>query len=96
MVYFKLQDPDEAWELIRDCDEKLSVIPGVTSYFCGQHGDYGRPTVDDDYDVGFYVGFESDQDYERYLVDPRHVAVVEKWKPRWEWVRITDIVDETP
>ena len=96
IVFFKLQNPDDRAELIADCDRDLATIPGVKSYFCGVHGDYGRDLVDSSYDVGFYVGFETDEAYENYLSDPRHVAVVQKWKPRWEWIRIADVVDDSP
>ena len=96
VVLFKLQEPAEAGELIADCDRELAVIPGVTSYFCGPPGDFGRDIVDSNYDVGFYVGFDTDEAYEAYLVDPRHVETVNKWKPRWEWIRIYDVMDETP
>ncbi|MEE2908740.1 MAG: Dabb family protein [Planctomycetota bacterium] len=96
IVFFKLKDPGDTTELIRDCDRDLADIPGVTSYYCGQHGDFGRKNVQTDYDVGFYVGFESDEAYQAYLADPNHVAIVGKWKPRWEWIRIYDVVDNTP
>ena len=96
VVYFKLENPSDAPELISDCDRQLSNIPGVVSYFCGQHGDFGRTGVDRDYDVGFYVGFDSGRDYQTYLSHPQHIEVVDKWKSRWEWIRITDIIDNTP
>lgn len=96
IVFFKLQEPADAAELIADCDLDLASVPGVTSYYCGQHGDFGRKNVESDYDVGFYVGFDSDEAYRAYLADPKHVEIVEKWKPRWEWIRIYDVVDDTP
>ncbi len=96
VVFFKLEDPEDSAELIEDCDRDLSTIPGVASYYCGQHGDFGRQNVDSDYDVGFYVGFETEEAYRAYLVDPAHTAVVGKWKPRWEWIRIYDVVDTSP
>lgn len=96
VVFFKLEAAQDVDELIRDCDQNLSSIPGVTSYFCGQHGDFGRPTVDSDYDVGFYVGFDRDEAYRAYLEHPNHVRIVDKWKPRWKWIRIYDVVDDTP
>ena len=96
VVFFKLEDPKDSVELIRDCDEDLSTIPGVTSYYCGEHGEFGRQNVNSDYDVGFYVGFDSEEAYRAYLDDPAHIAVVQKWKPRWQWIQIYDVVDKTP
>ncbi|MBG84659.1 MAG: hypothetical protein CMJ40_08955 [Phycisphaerae bacterium] len=97
VVFFKLEAAQDVDELIRDCDQDLATIPGVTSYFCGKHGDFGRSgVVDSNYDVGFYVGFDTDEAYNAYLEHPRHIDLVSKWKPRWEWVRIYDVVDDTP
>ena len=96
VVFFKLKAAQDVDALIQDCDRDLSSIPGVASYFCGQHGDFGRPMVDSDYDVGFYVGFDSDEAYEAYLEHPNHVDLVTKWKPRWSWIRIYDVLDDTP
>lgn len=96
VVFFKLEAAQDIDELIRDCDNDLGSIPGVTAYFCGKHGEFGRPMVDSDYDVGFYVGFDSDEAYSAYLEHPKHVEIVEKWKPRWKWIRIYDVVDSMP
>lgn len=96
LAFFKLKDAAGASELIADCDAQLSVIPGVRSYYCGTHLDVGRGNVDGDYDVGFYVGFENEDDYRSYVNHPNHIALVEKWKPRWEWIRVHDVLDETP
>ena len=79
---------------MNDCDTYLATIEGVVSYWCGVHGDYGRSTVDSAYDVGLYVGFNSDEDYERYIVDPKHVHLVNKWKPQFDSLRIFDVIDE--
>lgn len=96
VVFFKLQESRDAEDLIRECDRDLASIPGVSSYFCGRHGDFGRSIVDSNYDVGFYVGFDTDEAYEAYLEHPKHVDLVDKWKSRWEWIRIYDVVDDTP
>lgn len=97
MVFFKLRTPADAADLISDCDAKLSKIPGVCAYYAGQHLETGRGTrVDSNYDVGFYVGFADEKQYETYVSHPDHTALVEKWRPRWEWIRIHDVLDETP
>ena len=96
MVFFKLKDPALAPKLIRACDEQLSRIPGAVSYFAGTHVDIGRSNIDSDYDVGFFIGFDSVEAYEEYLAHPVHVALVNEWRPRWEWIRIYDVGDFTP
>lgn len=93
-VAFKLQNPDDAAELIEDCDRYLATIPGVNSYFAGLHHDTGRDHVYRDYDVGFFVGFDTDEDYAAYVDHPNHVWVVEKWRPRWKWIRVYDVYDD--
>ena len=96
LVFFSLLDPEERYELIEDCDSGLSAIGGIVSYWCGEHGEFGRSKVDGDYDVGLYVGFDSNDAYNQYLNHPNHLSLVEKWKNRWGWIRIHDVVDETP
>jgi hypothetical protein len=93
-VVFKLHDPAEADELIHDCDTLLGTIPGVMSYFAGRHHDVGREHIYSDYDVGFFVGFNSDEDYEVYVKHPNHVQVVEKWRPRLRDMRVYDVFDD--
>ena len=98
IVLFKLNDPADADELIRACDQNLASIPSVTSYYCGRPFDAGRenPAIDDEYDVGFYVGFEDAEAYENYVAHPAHKSLVKQWKPRFEWIRIHDVRDDTP
>lgn len=96
MVFFKLKNPADADELVRDCDAMLATIPGATSGFAGKRFESGRSNVDQNYDVGFYAGFATEEAYAQYVQHPNHVASVNKWKPRWEWIRIEDVLDETP
>jgi hypothetical protein len=96
IVQFKLKNPADAAELIADCDRDLAIVPGVVSYFAGTPLKSDRPGVDQSFDVCFYAGFNSVEDYNRYLEHPNHRAAVTKWKPRWDSIRITDIVDPTP
>ncbi|MCL4742074.1 MAG: Dabb family protein [Phycisphaerales bacterium] len=96
VVFFKLKDGADADRLVDDCDRRLARIPGITSYFCGKHVDTGRPTVETDYDVAFYVGFDTLKDYAAYVDHPLHVAVVAEWRSRFEWIKVYDVHDETP
>ena len=96
VVFFKLIEVEDVELLQVECDRDIASIPGVVSYWCGRHGDFGRSTVDGEYDLGLYVGFNSASDYAAYVDHPNHVALVKKWKPRFEWIRVHDIVDESP
>ena len=93
-VLFKLQNPADADELIRDCNDLAKQVPGVVSSYAGKPLDTGRPTVDRDYDVAFYAGFGRVEDYTAYTQHPAHLATVSKWKPRWQWIRVHDVKAE--
>ncbi len=96
VVFFKLTDAAKADALVADCDKLLAGIPSVTSYFCGRHIDTGRDSVDDGYDVGLYVGFDSKEGYSAYLVHPDHLALVAKWGPDFAEVQVRDVYDGKP
>ena len=95
VVLIKLRDPAQAPRLLAD-GEALRRIPGVRRYVSGRPVGAGRAAVDAGYDVGVTMDFASAADLERYLADPRHVALVEKWAPRWEWIRIHDFGAPAP
>ena len=79
---------------MHDCDTYLASIDGVVSYWWGVQGDHGRSTIDGEYDVGLYVGLNSYVAYENYIVDPKQVYLVDKWKPQFDSLRIFDVIDE--
>lgn len=92
VVFFKLTDPGQADKLIAD-SLQLGAIPGVTACYAGEHIETGRATVTSDYDVGFFVAFDSEADYAGYVAHPDHIALVEKWRPQLESLRTYDILD---
>lgn len=93
VVFFDLKDPGDVPQLIADC-RRLLETKVVTSGYVGTHYDIGRSSVLRDYDVGFFVAFNSEDDYRAYVEDPAHAALVEKWKPRWDSIRVYDIEDQ--
>ena len=95
VVFFKLKSPATADELIADCDEHLTLVPGVASYYSGKHFDVRGANVESDYDVAVYLGFMSQEDYEDYLVHPTHIRLRGKWQPRLQWHRAYDTIDRT-
>lgn len=96
-VFVKLKNPADADLLIADSDQELGQLPMIVAYACGKPLDTGRgDRVDSDYDVGLFIGFASEADYTAYVEHPRHEALIAKWKPQWEWIRIQDVADLTP
>jgi len=93
VVFFELENAAEAEALIAE-SLRLGAIPGVTACYAGRHIDTGRDTVLQDYDVGFFVAFDSEEDYASYVIHPDHVALVEKWRPRLTALRVYDVLDE--
>ena len=91
VVLISLTDPSSSAELEADCERLLKPIPAVRTYACGGHHDIGRTNIASDYSVGILVSFEDEAGYQAYLVDPRHVELVEKWKSRWSGITIYDI-----
>lgn len=90
VVLIDLRDEGDAEALIRDCRELLGDIPEVTAISCGRHIETGRQVVVGDYDVGLLVGLPSMAAYKRYLVHPRHVELVSRWKERFAGYRVYD------
>ena len=63
----------------------------METLWVGTPVDTGREMVDDDYEVGLCVGFESLEDLQSYLAAPSHVQLVESWGPRAVRFRIFDV-----
>ena len=96
VVLVQLKDPTRTAELIADCDQVLPAIKGVSGYSCGVPFVTGRTNVTGDYDVGIYVGFRTEAEYRAYVDDPRHMAMVDRWRDGWKGVRIFDVVSGMP
>lgn len=95
VVFIEVHDKADIPELLADSDAALASIPGVVSYAAGEHIDTGRPTVLHDYDLGLYIGFDSEEDYAVYVSHPAHVEFVARWRPRLKALRVYDIHDPT-
>ncbi len=91
IVLISLQDPSEAAELRADCSRLLPPIESVRTWWIGTPVDTGRAAVDGDYEVGLCVGFDSLEGLAIYQGDPRHLELVELWKPRATGFRIFDV-----
>ncbi len=96
VVLVTLRDPSDRAALLADSESMLASIPGVVSFAAGEHLDTGRSNIIADYDIGLYIGFDSEAGYAGYVTHPAHVAYLEKWRPRVASLRIYDIGDPTP
>ena len=97
-VELAIRDPElvDADELIRDCESMLTTVDGVASFFAGTPFEAEQEGMRRDFDVGFYLGFMSEADYQTYLDHPAHLEIVKKWRPRLQRLRVYDVVDEAP
>ncbi len=94
LVYFHLENPALAEDLLRDCQQQLSVIPGVVSYAAGMHLETGRDSVDGDYDLALLVGFDDTEAYQGYLVHANHLELLATWRGRISSYTIHDVLDQ--
>lgn len=79
-------------KLIAACSE-LRVIPGIKFLDTGTALASDRPVVDDSFDLGLTVRFESAKSLHAYETDPRHVKKVnEVLKPLTKKIVVYDIV----
>ncbi|MCH2135410.1 MAG: Dabb family protein [Phycisphaerales bacterium] len=92
VVLIKLDDPDRTSELLADCDRLLPACKGVVSYWSGTP-DTSRTheTIDNNWDVALCVGYPDAEAYEAYVIDPKHVELVQTWREAIEWLRIHDV-----
>ena len=90
LVLIKLKDTNDRTALEKDCNAKLSSIPGVVEFSLARPIDIGRKNVDGDYDVAVSVEFASTDAYKAYLVHPDHLALVGAWKEKSNSMRIFD------
>jgi len=91
VVLISLADPADAEACAADCRTMLAGIESVETIWVGTPFDTGRAAVDGDYEVGLCVGFDSAEALQAYLQDPRHLELVEIWKPRAARFRIFDV-----
>ncbi len=91
VVLISLADPMDAEACAADCRTMLSEIDAVETIWVGTPVDTGRAAVDGDYEVGLCVGFETMEGLQAYLEDPRHLELVNLWKPRATGFRIFDV-----
>ncbi len=95
IVFIELSDQGDYESILHDSDTMLATIPSVATYAAGRHIDTGRNTIINDYDLVIYLGFESVEDLNAYVVHDQHIDYVAKWKPRLSALRVYDMHDPT-
>jgi len=80
-------------QALRQAADELKAIPQVKSISHGTALASERPIVDDSFDVGFVMRFDSPADLHAYEMDPRHVAKVNSvLKPLTKKIVVYDVV----
>jgi len=81
VVLVWLEDSVTASEIaeIRSHSLELRAIPGVISVRVGSAVPSLRPIVDDSFDLGVVMDFESVEAMRRYVTDPRHEEFVQRY-----------------
>lgn len=94
MVFFTLKDHSKEArdKFVAGCEKYLTGHEGATSFSVGvraEDEDEGAVTVKD-FDVALHVVFEDKAAKGKYLVNPRHKAFVDEFKPIFAKVRVFD------
>ena len=93
-VFFSLEDSSAPAKkaLVEDCHKYLAPIKGIVFYAAGVVADLKRPVNDRDYDVALHIVFENRAALDKYMVAPKHLALIKKHKANWKKVRVFDSV----
>jgi len=95
VVLIWLKRPGNAKDIkaLRQAAEDLKVIPQVKSITHGTALASERPIVDDSFDVGFVMRFDSPADLHAYETHPKHIAKVNAvLKPLTKKIVVYDVV----
>ncbi|MDB6079414.1 MAG: hypothetical protein JWO82_3161 [Akkermansiaceae bacterium] len=72
--------------------EKLLTLPGLTGGFWGTPAPVmQRPVVDQSWDYGLSMTFESIEAQDAYQVDPDHQVFIDSFKEWWAKVEVKDL-----
>jgi stress responsive alpha/beta barrel protein len=82
--------PRAADEVLANAQRYLSPIPGVINFHAGKMSPSHRAVVDQSYQVGLNIQFETRQAQDDYQDHPLHLEFVEKGKVLWTKVVVYD------
>jgi hypothetical protein len=83
-------EPGAADLVIAGAQKYLSSIPGVLSFHAGRMARSHRDLVDQTYQVGLNIQFETKLAQDDYQDHPRHLEFIEKCKSLWTKVKVYD------
>lgn len=93
LIWLKRPGNSADRQALRQAAEDLKVLPQVKSVSHGTALASERPIVDDSFDVGFVMRFDSPADLHVYETHPQHVAKVNSvLKPLTKKIVVYDIV----
>jgi Stress responsive A/B Barrel Domain len=79
-----------AEEVIAGANKYLATVPGVMKFHAGKMARSHRGVVDQSYQVGLNLQFETKQAQDEYQDHPQHLAFVEECKGLWTKVVVYD------
>ncbi len=82
--------PDATNEVLTNSKKYLPSIPGVISFHAGKMARSHRGVVDQSYQIGLNIQFETKQAQDNYQDHPQHLEFVEKCKALWTKVVVYD------
>ena len=77
-------------ELVAGARKYLAPIPGVVNFHLGKMAPSHRDVVDQSYQVGLSIQFESKKAQDDYQDHPMHLEFVDKCKALWTKVVVYD------
>ena len=91
LFWLKPNTPETARaSLEKDCTELLRQVPGVKFISAGRPAMTPREVVDNSYDVGLCVVFDTSAQHDVYQTHPIHLEFIARNKAIWDRVRVVD------
>ncbi|MBV9105624.1 MAG: Dabb family protein [Verrucomicrobia bacterium] len=83
-------DPNATDQVVANARKYLPSIPGILSFHVGRMSQSHRSVVEQSYQVGLNIQFETKQAQDIYQDHPQHLEFVEKGKGLWTKVVVYD------
>jgi hypothetical protein len=83
-------DPAAADEVVAGAKKYLPSVPGVINFHAGKMASSDRGVVDQSYQVGLNIQFETKQAQDDYQGHPQHLEFIKKCNSLWTKVVVYD------
>ena len=83
-------NPNATDQVLANAKKYLPSIPGIVSFHAGRMSHSHRSVVDQSYQIGLNIQFETKQAQDAYQDHPRHLEFVESGKGLWAKVVVYD------